>query len=125
MISGFTKSIEEVLRIQEDEVFKGLCAQNLEHKFNTFRKLRLLGHCTVIWKENQNTNEKTLKKEFMQSKEFLKLSGGLGQLRMVVKYECLLRGPVMDSITAWGGMDNATKTMELSLEIAYQKNRDT
>ena len=49
----------------------------------------------------------------MQSKEFLKLSGGLV---WTVKDGCEVRNvyfedPVMDSITAWGGMDNATKTI--------------
>ena len=91
----------------------GLCAQNLEHKFNTSPEIKAAWSLYRNLEENQNADEKSLKKEFMQSKEFLKLSSGLV---WTVKDGCEVRNvyfedPVMDSITAWGGMDNATKTI--------------
>ena len=115
VISGFTKSIEEVLPGYKKmkSSLSGLCAQNLEHKFNTSPEIKAAWSLYRNLEGNQNADEKSLKKEFMQSKEFLKLSGGLV---WTVKDGCEVRNvyfedPVMDSITAWGGMDNATKTI--------------
>ena len=114
VISGFTKSIEEVLPGYKKmkTSLSGLCAQNLEHMFNTSPEIKSLWAVYRNLEKNQRAEEAEVKKEFMQSKEFLKLSGGLS---WTVKDGCEIRNiyfkdPVMDSITAWGGMDKATKT---------------
>ena len=115
VISGFRKSIEEVLpgyKEMKKSVSK-LCSENLEMQFNTSAECKVKWEQFCTSEENQGIDEKDLKKQFMKSKEFLKICGGL---TWTVQDGCKIRNiyykdPVMKSMVAWGGMDNATKTI--------------
>ena len=119
IIIGYTKSIEEVLPGYKKmkNSLKNLCKQNLENQLESNAEIKSKWDKFRSLVENQDKTEAKLKSEFINSKDFLSLSEGLS---WVVKDGCEIRNvyfddPEMISISAWEGMDKATKTIRLKV----------